>query len=264
MVELCRSRSGVLYLDDADASDSKAFNSTGLWGRSPWEAALRSARLGGQSGLLMQIAVSAMYGSLMRAAGTVPGTDMRAARAAAEACGAQVVLGDRPIEITLRRAWDLLGRRDRLAVLAALVGSGMRGGEEVRARVDAVRAQAAERSDLRAGSAGVAGTQGVASGAGTEASVRTVGESGALRGSGLADDLAGVMQREGVPQGLARAMLHERDLYLGWTLKRSRAVNGCRCARGRLGLQRRSILADQSTPVIMFASNHGRRHDTLP
>ena len=40
--------------------------------------------------------------------GVQGGGDFVAARRAAEAVGAQIVLGDRPIEITLQRAWEAL------------------------------------------------------------------------------------------------------------------------------------------------------------
>ena len=56
------------------------------------------------------------------------GAEFRAARAAAESVGAQVVLGDRPIELTLKRAWAAMGPEERGAVLlagAALVFGGL-------------------------------------------------------------------------------------------------------------------------------------------
>ena len=40
--------------------------------------------------------------------GVQGGREFVAARRAAEAVGAQIVLGDRPIEITLQRAWEAL------------------------------------------------------------------------------------------------------------------------------------------------------------
>jgi pheromone shutdown protein TraB len=47
-----------------------------------------------------------------------------AARVASEAVGAQIVLGDRPIEITLERAWDALPLRRRLQLCWELVLAG--------------------------------------------------------------------------------------------------------------------------------------------
>ena len=52
------------------------------------------------------------------------GDDARAAAAAARAVGAALVLGDRPIELTVSRAWAALTWRDRVA--AALLAAGAR------------------------------------------------------------------------------------------------------------------------------------------
>lgn len=52
--------------------------------------------------------------------GLQAGGEFRAAREAAEACGAQLVLGDRPLEVTLQRAWAALGWRRRLQLLSGL------------------------------------------------------------------------------------------------------------------------------------------------
>ena len=34
---------------------------------------------------------------------------------------------------------------------------------------------------------------------------------------------------------MASALIHERDLYLAWSMKRSKAVNGCRTVVGVIG-----------------------------
>lgn len=49
-----------------------------------------------------------------------PGGEFRSARVAAEGVGATMVLGDRPIEVSLRRAWDALSFRRRAALLFGL------------------------------------------------------------------------------------------------------------------------------------------------
>ncbi len=51
--------------------------------------------------------------ALLSQIGVRSGEEFRAARRAAEGCDAQLVLGDRPIEVTLRRAWDALSLRQR-------------------------------------------------------------------------------------------------------------------------------------------------------
>jgi hypothetical protein len=48
------------------------------------------------------------------------GAEFAAAAVAADAVGAQLVLGDRPVEITLQRAWDALSWRRRATLLAEL------------------------------------------------------------------------------------------------------------------------------------------------
>ncbi len=52
--------------------------------------------------------------------GLETGREFRAAREAADATGAQVVLGDRPIEVSLQRALAALGFRRRLQLLGGL------------------------------------------------------------------------------------------------------------------------------------------------
>jgi len=52
------------------------------------------------------------------------GVDFRAARAAGEDCGAQIVLGDRPVEITLERCWRGMDREEKWRA-AQLVGNTM-------------------------------------------------------------------------------------------------------------------------------------------
>uniref|UniRef100_A0A061SPB2 Trab domain-containing n=1 Tax=Tetraselmis sp. GSL018 TaxID=582737 RepID=A0A061SPB2_9CHLO len=109
---------------------------------------------------------------------------MRAAQEAADAVGAQVVLGDRPIEITLQRAWEQL-----LGLLAAGIFSPL-------PELD---------------------------GAAIEA----------LNSEGPVTSMFSEMGRR-FPQ-LASALIHERDLYLAWSLKRSKAVNGTRAVVGVIG-----------------------------
>jgi pheromone shutdown protein TraB len=53
--------------------------------------------------------------------GVLPGAEFRAAARAAEAAGASLVLGDRPIEITLERAWNALPWQRRFKLLGDLM-----------------------------------------------------------------------------------------------------------------------------------------------
>jgi pheromone shutdown protein TraB len=53
--------------------------------------------------------------------GVLPGAEFRAAARAADAAGASLVLGDRPIEITLERAWNALPWQRRFKLLGDLM-----------------------------------------------------------------------------------------------------------------------------------------------
>jgi pheromone shutdown protein TraB len=57
------------------------------------------------------------------ALGVVGGAEFLAARRVAEEVDAQLVLGDRPIEITLQRAWAALGTRQRVRLCWQLLRS---------------------------------------------------------------------------------------------------------------------------------------------
>jgi pheromone shutdown protein TraB len=68
--------------------------------------------------------------------GVQPGAEFRAAaEAAGDVAGGQccLVLGDRPIEITLSRAWEALTWRRRLQLLGDLATAGTASSDEVRA-----------------------------------------------------------------------------------------------------------------------------------
>ena len=58
------------------------------------QALLRRARLGGNSAMVLRAALSAQAGRVSRGLGVRSGVEMRAARRAAEAVDAQIVLGD--------------------------------------------------------------------------------------------------------------------------------------------------------------------------
>ena len=150
VVELCRSRQAVLALqepEDAEherqgqpqpqfcAGDSRSGVGAGSSGRVPGLLSLsgdqgllptylRSLALGGSSAILLRLLLARLSEGLSgRLGGVRPGVEMAAAAAAARDCGATLVLGDRPIEITLRRAWDALPWRRRLPLLSALVAA---------------------------------------------------------------------------------------------------------------------------------------------
>ncbi|CAI5474779.1 unnamed protein product, partial [Closterium sp. Yama58-4] len=127
----------------------------------------------------------------------------RAAREAADAIGAQMVLGDRPIEITLRRAWKALSLPDRARLASALLQGGLKGGG------------ALEQGRLK-------------------------GELLKRRGDSNSEGMVtpnvdgGVEVARQFPT-LIGPLVHERDAYLAWALKRSKAVRGCDRVVGVVG-----------------------------
>ena len=64
------------------------------------QALLRSARLGGNSAMVLRAALSAQADRVSKGLGVRSGVEMRAARRAAEAVGAQIVLGDRHLPLS--------------------------------------------------------------------------------------------------------------------------------------------------------------------
>ncbi|TFJ80427.1 hypothetical protein NSK_008168 [Nannochloropsis salina CCMP1776] len=167
VLEMCKSRSGLTTLNDSTLLDDVSFPnllrsaffgartpSTGSDGgpdasvgstatsppssstSSPQALALdRSLRLaGGRGPLLLQYCLVSAVKQLGKLLRLQFGEEFRAARQASVEVGAQVVLGDRPIELTLRRAWAAMTREERgvliLAMAALLLGVRPKGGRE--------------------------------------------------------------------------------------------------------------------------------------
>ncbi|KAL4419725.1 hypothetical protein ABPG75_006823 [Micractinium tetrahymenae] len=209
VVELCRSRQAVIDSEgeeqqhavaSAQSSSSSsspgatpAVNNFSLSGGGLLSAFSRSMELGGASALLLRLLLSRLSARLAGSLGVQGGGEFIAAREEAEALGAQLVLGDRPIEITLQRAWDALTWRQRWRL-------------------------AAELAD---------GLLSVQQGSLDEAAVERLKDDDAV--SLLFNALS-----QQYPQ-LVGPLVHERDLYLAWSLKRSKAVNGARRVVGVVG-----------------------------
>lgn len=130
-----------------------------------------------------------------------PGVEFVAAAQAANDVGACVVLGDRPLEVTLRRAWGVLGAVERVAFLAAALRGALFG-----TRVEELEEK--RLTDVLQGGEGEVGA--------VEDLLRKFKET---------PRLAKVMQ----------VLVDERDLYLAWSLKRSEAVKGRRTVVGVIG-----------------------------
>lgn len=188
VLELCRGRTGVLYSEAEPADEVVAQEKAGAKGQrlAMMKQSVQNALDGsGSAGsLLMLFLANAVSSKLQDKAGVKAGVEMRSAKAAADVVGAQLVLGDRPIEITVERVWSALGWKARLQLMRQLV-TGLAASPP---EVDGAQLKALE-----------------------------------------ADDAVEMMTQqltEAFPQ-VASAVLHERDLYLAWSCKRSKAVNGC-------------------------------------
>lgn len=71
--------------------------------------------------LLIQLILSSFYRRLGQQMGIQPGAEMLEGAAQAKAVGAELVLADRDVEITLRRVWAYLGFWHKLKLMAALL-----------------------------------------------------------------------------------------------------------------------------------------------
>ncbi|KAL6005572.1 hypothetical protein ACLOJK_006139 [Asimina triloba] len=194
VVELCRSRVGIMYASDDD-NGSRQFlrsNMFSLSGARFLGAIGRSINLGGQTALALRLLLAVFSSKISSGSDRPFGDEFRAARRASEAVGAQIVLGDRPIEITLGRAWNSLKWGEKLSLVFSL----LRG--------------------INSSSLEVSGSS--------------------LREQGM----------EGSPfqlyellsfsyPSLLQPLIHERDTYLAWSLKRSKAVNQNKCVVGVIG-----------------------------
>ncbi len=80
--------------------------------------------------LLAQLILSAFYRRLGKQLGVQPGAEMMAGISEAETIGAELVLADRPIEITLKRVWGYLGLWQKMKMIFHLL-SGVIFSEEI-------------------------------------------------------------------------------------------------------------------------------------
>ncbi|CAN6481165.1 unnamed protein product [Victoria cruziana] len=175
--------------DDAVSTKSNMFS---LTGQKFFGDVGRSLSLGGQSALALRLLFAAFSSKISSSAGRSFGDEFRAARTASEEVGAQIVLGDRPIEITLGRAWGSLKWDEKLKLLKILF-------------------------------------QGISS-----SNLELTGE--------INEDLQALDSPSQLYKGLSlyfpsllQPLMYERDVYIAWSLKRSKAVNNCKQVVGIIG-----------------------------
>jgi pheromone shutdown protein TraB len=206
VLEVCRSRTGLLY-PQTSALPSNPF----LLVASALSAALRR---GDVSPLIQAMLVAAMQRAGRQAAESItdgenaqvlePGTEFRAAMKAARDVGATVVLGDRPIECTVRRTLQALTLWERWLCAAAFVRIIVFGDLSTASLRDSKLRRVIERGSEDETTAGV-----------------------------VASYLKHFTDK--FPQ-VMRPLVQERDMYLAWSLKRSKAVEGARVVVGVVGL----------------------------
>jgi pheromone shutdown protein TraB len=222
VIELCRSRSGLLYNEEAPAGD-KASNAFGLSGDGgPLTVLRRSLALGGWAPLLLRVVLVKLASTLGGVEGVTPGADLRAAKRAAEAVNATIVLGDRPIEITLERAWRAMSwaERGEMCKLAWYAFNGD-------SRSDVSREDTRQMLD---GALGVGLRDGGDAHGSDELS--SDGLMAAVASERL-DYMESVLA--GTFPSLLPPLLTERDVFLSVTMKSSLAVSGKRRVLGVVG-----------------------------
>eukprot|EP00850_Spirogloea_muscicola_P003538 SM000014S00326 [mRNA] locus=s14:726048:727789:+ [translate_table: standard] len=177
--------------DGAGPSRGRDSNAMLLAGESLPTALLRAWQLGGQSALALRLLLGGVARQVETVAGVEYGDEFRAARKAAEEVGAQLVLGDRPIEITLRRTWRAMGFGEKLSLIPSLL--------QFVTKTPALRADELEEARSE-------------------------------------DAITALFEEVGARfPSLLAPLVYERDMYLAWSLKRSKAVNGTSKVVGVIG-----------------------------
>nr|CAB3483717.1 unnamed protein product [Digitaria exilis] len=181
-------RAGIMYVS-SDASDEQVLKSNmfSLGGTQFFGAVNRSINLGGQSALALRLLLAVFSSKISSGANRPFGEEFRAARRVSEDIGAQLVLGDRPIEITLERAWKSLTWDKKTKLVISLF-------------------------------------RGI-----TSTSDKPQDEKTAVSPYELYQKLS-----TSYPS-LLQPLIHERDMFLAWSLKRSKAVNKSKTVVGVVG-----------------------------
>uniref|UniRef100_A0ACD6AHI0 Uncharacterized protein n=1 Tax=Avena sativa TaxID=4498 RepID=A0ACD6AHI0_AVESA len=172
--------------DNASGEPLLKSNMFSLGGAKFFGAVNRSINLGGQSALALRLLLAVFSSKISSGANRPFGEEFRAARRVSEDIGAQLVLGDRPIEITLERALKSLSWDEKTKLVLALF-------------------------------------------------------SGITSTTDMPDEKAAVSPYELYEKlsnsypSLLQPLIHERDMYLAWSLKRSKAVNKSKTVVGVIG-----------------------------
>ncbi|XVE58612.1 hypothetical protein DITRI_Ditri04bG0183400 [Diplodiscus trichospermus] len=193
VVELCRSRAGIMYTaSNFDNGQQLSSNMFSLSGTGFFGAVGRSINLGGQTALALRLLLALFSSKISSDVSRPFGDEFRAARKASEEVGAQIVLGDRPIEITLERAWNSLEWSEKFSLVLSII-----------------RGITSPSSDISRND---------------------------LKEQNNKNDTFQLYERLSFSYpSLLQPLIHERDTYLAWSLKRSKAVNKCKTVVGVIG-----------------------------
>uniref|UniRef100_I1QL98 Uncharacterized protein n=1 Tax=Oryza glaberrima TaxID=4538 RepID=I1QL98_ORYGL len=142
---------------------------------------------GGQTALALRLLLAVFSSKISSGANRPFGEEFRAARKVSEDLGAQLVLGDRPIEITLERAWKSLSWDEKTKLVVSLF-------------------------------------RGITSTTDTSQDEKAAGSPYELYEK-LSISYPSLLQ----------PLIHERDMFLAWSLKRSKAVNKSKTVVGIIG-----------------------------
>lgn len=192
VVELCRSRAGIMYIsNDGELGKQSRSNMFSLGGTEFFGAIGRSINLGGQTALALRLLLALFSSKLSSDANRPFGDEFRAARKASEEVGAQIVLGDRPIEITLERAWNSLKWNEKMNLVISIVRGIISSSDKSR---NSLKETSADSSTYQ-----------------------------------LYQKLSFSYP------SLLQPLIYERDTYIAWSLKRSKAVNNGKRVVGVIG-----------------------------
>ncbi|CAI9295704.1 unnamed protein product [Lactuca saligna] len=192
VVELCRSRAGIMYTStDTEIEPRLKSNPFSLSGSGFLGAISRSINLGGQTALALRLLLATFSSKISSNINRPFGDEFRAARKASEEISAQVVLGDRPIEITLERAWNSLTWKEKLSLVISVLGGITSSSDQSKINF---KESTADDSNFQ-----------------------------------LYEQLSFSYP------SLLQPLIHERDTYIAWSLKRSKAVRDSKRVVGVIG-----------------------------
>ncbi|MBA0587198.1 hypothetical protein Gorai_000332, partial [Gossypium raimondii] len=191
-------RAGIMYISSGvENGEQLRSNMFSLSGTGFFGAVGRSINLGGQTALALRLLLALFSSKLSSDLNRPFGDEFRAARKASEEVGAQIVLGDRPIEITLERAWNSLKWSEKVILVLSVI-----------------RGITSPSSDISKNDLLVL----------------------PLPEQNYENDTFQLYERLSFSYpSLLQPLVHERDTYLAWSLKRSKAVNKCKTVVGVIG-----------------------------